>query len=117
MPFKKLHKISKVRHKWSKNKSTDLQNFELQQMLFNIEDMEKDFQTLDVYKKFDIRMKAMSFFYSRPAIDMTVESTKYLDQKFILGPGELVTDEQSNELYIKHGGDGTNPIDLPLFLD
>ena len=118
MPFQKGNKLgAKGRPVGSKNKATDVQKLELQQMLFNIEDMKRDFETLDAYKKFDVRMKAMSFFYSRPAIDMTVESTKYLDQKFILGPGELVTDEQRNELYIKHGGDGTNHVDLPLFLD
>ena len=100
-----------------KNKSTDVQKFELQQMLFNIEDMKKDFQTLDAYKKFDVRMKAMSFFYSRPAIDMTVERPRYLDQELIVGAGETVTDEQKKELYLKYGGDGTNDIDLPLFLD
>ena len=47
MPFQKGNKlVAKGRPVGSKNKSTDVQNFELQQMLFNIEDMKKDFQTL-----------------------------------------------------------------------
>ena len=53
MPFQKENKlVSKGRPKGSKNKSTDVQKFKLQQMLFNIEDMKKDFQTLDAHKKF-----------------------------------------------------------------
>ena len=88
-------------------------------MLFNIEDMKKDFQTLDAYKKFDVRMIAMSFFYSRPAVDMTVDSKPpYADIKFITNVGdEDLTMEQKKELYYKFGGDGINPIDFPLFLD
>ncbi|MBD00890.1 MAG: hypothetical protein CL841_06055 [Crocinitomicaceae bacterium] len=117
MPFQKGNKLGKGRPQGSKNKATDVQKLELQQMLFNIEDMKRDFETLDAYKKFDVRMKAMSFFYSRPAIDMTIENPKYLEQEFIVGAGEVVTDEQKRELYIKHGGDGTNHIDLPLFID
>ena len=118
MTFQKGNKLgAKGRPVGSKNKATDVQKFELQKMLFNIEDMKKDFQTLDAYKKFDVRMKAMSFFYSRPSIDMTIERPRYLDQELIVGAGETVTDEQKRELYIKHGGDGINPIDLPLFLD
>ena len=37
------------------------------------EDVKRDFETLDAYKKFDVRMKAMSFF-TLQLIDMTVES-------------------------------------------
>ena len=48
MPFQKGNKLAKGRSVGSKNKSTDVQKFELQQMLFNIEDMKKDFQALDV---------------------------------------------------------------------
>ena len=52
MPFKKGNKLgAKGRPAESKNKSTDLQNFELQHMSFNIEDMKKDFQTLDALVK------------------------------------------------------------------
>ena len=118
MPFQKGNKLgSKGRPVGSKNKATDVQKFELQEMLFNVEDMKRDFETLDAYKKFDVRMKAMSFFYSRPSIDMTIERPRYLDQELIVGAGEVVTDEQKKELYLKYGGDGTNDIDLPLFLD
>ncbi len=44
MPFQKGNKLAKGKSVGSKNKSTDLQKFELQQMLFNIEDMKKDFR-------------------------------------------------------------------------
>ena len=119
MPFQKGNKLgAKGRPVGSKNKSTDVQKFELQQMLFNIEDMKKDFQTLDAYKKFDVRMKAMSFFYSRPAVYMNIDTKPpYADIKFITDDGEDLTMEQKKEIYYKNGGDGTNPIDLPLFLD
>ena len=87
-------------------------------MLFNIEDMKKDFQTLDAYKKFDVRMKAMSFFYSRPAVDMNIDTKPpYADIKFITDDGEDLSEEKKKELYFKYGGDGINPIDLPLFID
>jgi hypothetical protein len=33
-------------------------------------------------------MKAMSFFYSRPSIDMTIESKPWADIKFIRDVGE-----------------------------
>ena len=117
MPFQKGNKLGKGRPQGSKNKATDVQKLELQQMLFNIEDMKRDFETLDAYKKFDIRMKAMNHFYSKPSIDVVVDNANYLDQEFIVGAGEVVTDEQKKEMYLKYGGDGTNNIDLPLFLD
>ena len=45
MPFQKGNKLgAKGRPVGSKNKATDVQKFELQQMLFNIEDMKKDFR-------------------------------------------------------------------------
>ena len=63
-------------------------------------------------------MKAMSFFYSRPAIDMTVESKPWPNVGFITDIGEEdLSEEEKKELYFKHGGDGTNLVDLPLFLD
>ena len=118
MPFQKGNKLgAKGRPVGSKNKSTDVQKFELQQMLFNIEDMKRDFETLDAYKKFDVRMKAMSFFYSRPAIDMTVESKPWADLKFITEDGKDLPEEEKKRIYFEAGGDGTNPVDLPLFLD
>ena len=119
MPFQKGNKLgAKGRPVGSKNKSTDVQKFELQQMLFNIEDMKRDFETLDAYKKFDVRMKAMSFFYSRPTIDMTVESKPWANVGFITDVGEEdLSEEEKKRIYFEHGGDGTNPVDLPLFLD
>ena len=119
MPFQKGNKLAKGRSVGSKNKSTDVQKFELQQMLFNIEDMKKDFQALDVYKKFDVRMKAMSFFYSRPTVDMTIDlKPPHADIQFITDVGDKdLTMEQKKELYYNYGGDGINPIDLPLVLD
>ena len=119
MPFQKGNKLAKGRPAGSMNKSTDVQKVELQEMLYNIEDMKKDFQTLDAYKKFDVRMKAMSFLYSRPAVEMAIDSKPpYADIQFITDVGEEdLSEEKKKELYFKYGGDGTNPIDLPLFID
>ena len=117
MPFKKGHKLSKGRPQGSKNKTTDVNKQEIQELFYDVEEMKRDFQTLDAYKKFDIRMKAMNHFYSKPSIDVVVDNANYLDQEFIVGAGEVVTDEQKKEMYLKYGGDGTNNIDLPLFLD
>mgnify|MGYP001378846005 CR=1 FL=1 len=51
MPFQKGNKLgAKGRPVGSKNKATDVQKLELQQMLFNIEDMKRNFETLDAYK-------------------------------------------------------------------
>tara|TARA_B100000965_G_C19581392_1_gene753716 strand:+ start:1585 stop:1944 length:360 start_codon:yes stop_codon:yes gene_type:complete len=119
MPFQKGNKLgAKGRPQGSKNKTTDVQKFELHQMLFNIEDMKRDFQTLDAHKKFDVRMKAMSFFYSKPFIEMTVESKPWANVKFITDVGEDdLSEEEKKRIYFEHGGDGINPIDLPLFID
>tara|TARA_X000000950_G_scaffold15059_1_gene16300 strand:- start:1379 stop:1732 length:354 start_codon:yes stop_codon:yes gene_type:complete len=117
MPFQKGNKLAKGRPAGSKNKATDKQKVELQEILYNIEDMKKDFQTLDAYKKFDVRMKAMSFFYSRPTVEMAIESKPWADIKFITDNGEDLSEEEKKRIYFEAGGDGTNPIDLPLFLD
>ena len=118
MPFEKGHTLSKGRPKGSKNKATDVQKLELQQMLFNIEDMKRDFETLDAYKKFDIRMKAMNHFYSKPSTEIHIDSKPWADQKFILDIGEEdLSEEEKKRIYFEHGGDGTNPVDLPLFID
>jgi len=93
MPFQKGNKLSKGRPQGFKNKTTDVDKKDLQELFFNVEEMKKDFLTLDAYKKYDVRMKAMSYFYSRPAIDMNIESTKYLDNEFIVCEGEEVTAE------------------------
>ena len=110
MPFQKGNTLgAKGRPKGSKNKATDVNKFQLQQMLFNVEEMKRDFQTLDAYKKFDIRMKAMSFFYSRPTMEVEVD-TSYT-QHIVLGPdGEDVSDEIKHKLY-------QEGKELPLFYD
>lgn len=117
MPFQKANKLAKGRSVGSKNKSTDLQKFELQHIFFKIEDMKKDFQTLDAYKKFEVRMKAMSHFYSKPSTEISIDSKPWAGVKFITDIGEEDLSEEKKELYFKYGGYGTNPIDLPLFLD
>ena len=117
MPFEKGHKLSKGRPVGSKNKSTDIQKVELQEMLFDMEDMKRDFQSLDAYKKFDVRMKAMSFFYSKPTIDMTVESKPWKDVGFITDDGEDLPEAEKKRIYFEAGGDGTNYVDMPLFID
>tara|TARA_R110002050_G_scaffold185318_3_gene319314 strand:+ start:543 stop:932 length:390 start_codon:yes stop_codon:yes gene_type:complete len=118
MPFEKGNKLGKGRPAGSKNKSTDVDKMDLQEMLFNIEDMKRDFLTLDAYKKFDVRMKAMSFFYSKPSTEIQIESKPWANQKFILDIGEEdLSEEEKKRLYFEAGGDGTNPVDLPLFLD
>ena len=55
MPFEKGHKLSNLRPQGSKNKAKDVEKLELQEILFNIGDMKRDFQTLDAYKKWEIR--------------------------------------------------------------
>ncbi len=94
MPFEKGHTLSKGRPKGSKNKATDVQKLELQQMLFNIEDMKRDFETLDAYKKFDVRMKAMNHFYSKPSTEIQIELKPWADLKFITEDGEDLPEEE-----------------------
>ena len=49
---------------------------------------------------------------------MTVESKPWANVGYITDIGEEdLSEEEKKELYFKHGGDGTNPVDLPLFLD
>ena len=118
MPFKKGHKLSKGRPKGSKNKSKDVDKQKIQEIFYNVEEMKRDFETLDAYKKFDVRMKAMNHFYSKPSTEIQIESKPWADLKFIRDVGEEdLSEEEKKELYFKHGGDGTNPVDLPLFLD
>ena len=118
MPFQKGNKLAKGRPQGSKNKTTDVNKLEIQELFYNVEEMKKDFQTLDAYKKFDVRMKEMSFFYSRPTIDMTVESKPWANVKFITDVGEKdLSEEEKKRIYFEAGVDGTNPLDLPLFID
>ena len=73
MPFQKGNKLgAKGRPVGSKNKATDVQKLELQQMLFNIDDMKRDFQTLDAYKKWEIRCRFQSSFYSKPTAEIEI---------------------------------------------
>ena len=120
--YKAISKVNKLGAKGrpvgSKNKSIDVQKLELLQMPYNIEEIKREFQNLDAYKKFDVRMKAMSHFYSKPSQKIAIETKPCADQKFILDIGEEdLSEEKKKELYFKYGGDGTNPIDLPLFID
>jgi len=117
MPFEKGNKLSKGSPVGSKNKSTDVDKMELQELFYNIEEMKRDFLKMDAYKKFDVRMKAMSFFYSRPTTEIVLESKPWLKHKIIGPDGKDVSDEIKEKLYIKHGGNGTNNIELPLFYD
>jgi len=117
MPFQKGNKLSKGRPQGSKNKSTDVDKMELQELFYDVEEMKRDFLTLDAYKKFDVRMKAMSFFYSKPSIEMTVESKPWKDVGFITDDGEDLPEAEKKRIYFEAGGDGTNYVDMPLFID
>tara|TARA_A200000113_G_C8699983_1_gene301612 strand:+ start:81 stop:485 length:405 start_codon:yes stop_codon:yes gene_type:complete len=119
MPFEKGHKLSTGRPKGSKNKSTDVDKEKIQELLFDFESIQKEWQQLDVHKKFDIRMKAMPYFYSRPQVDIGIDATDvkpWGNQKMIrlTAPGEEekeVEDWEKAALWEFHGGN------LPLFLD
>mgnify|MGYP005698965795 CR=1 FL=1 len=114
MPFQKGNTLgAKGRPKGSKNKATDVNKFELQQTLYNMEEFANDFKALSPDKKMDIRMKAMGFFYSRPIVEIEVENTDYLNVEYITAIGEEVTDEQKKQMYLKHGHKG----EMPLWLD
>ena len=75
MPFQKGNTLgAKGRPKGSKNKATDVQKFEIQNIFFNLDEMKRDFEMLSPGKKYDIRMKAMSFFYSKLAVELEVDT-------------------------------------------
>ena len=119
MPFEKGNKLSSGRPKGSKNKSTDVDKEKMQEMLFNFDSMQQEWQQLDVHKKFEIRMKAMPYFYSRPQVDIGIEATAarpWGNQKMIRlnAPGEddsEVEEWEKAALWEFHNGN------LPLFLD
>ena len=118
MPFQKGNKLSaKGRPVGSKNKINKCGEVRAAPDVIQYIRYEKRHQTLDAYKKFDIRMKAMSYFFSRLAIDMTVQSKPWADLKFITEDGKDLPEEEKKRIYFEAGGDGTNPVDLPLFLD
>ena len=81
MPFEKGHKLSNLRPQGSKNKAKDVEKLELQEILFNIGDMKRDFQTLDAYKKWEIRCRFQGSFYSKPTaeIEVTRELPLFID--------------------------------------
>ena len=118
MPFQKGNKLSlKGRSKGSKNKATDVNKFELQQTLYNMEEFINDFKALSPDKKMDIRMKGMSFFYSRPTMEIEVESKRYLEVEYITDIGhDEVTLEQKERMWLKYGN-GNPDADMPLILD
>tara|TARA_B100000513_G_scaffold185990_1_gene107464 strand:- start:323 stop:670 length:348 start_codon:yes stop_codon:yes gene_type:complete len=110
MPFQKGNKLAKGRPKGSKNKATDVQKFEIQNIFFNIEEIKRDFQMLSPDKKFDIRMKAMSFFYSRPATEIDME-VKPLPLSMNIETGEYVSHEEQLALRERYGEEP------PLFIN
>ena len=118
MPFQKGNKLgAKGRPKGSKNKATDVNKFELQQTLYNMEEFVNDFKALSPDKKMDIRMKAMSFFYSRPTMEIEVESKRYLEIEYITDIGhEEVTLEQKERMWLKYGNGDPN-AEMPLMFD
>jgi hypothetical protein len=118
MPFQKGNKLgAKGRPKGSKNKATDVNKFELQQTLYNMEEFINDFKALSPDKKMDIRMKAMSFFYSRPTMEIELESKKYLEIEYITDIGhDEVTLEQKERMWLKYGN-GNPDAEMPLMFD
>ena len=118
MPFQKGNKLgAKGRPKGSKNKATDVNKFQLQQTLYNIEEFNNDFKALSPDKKMDIRMKAMSFFYSRPTMEIEVESKRYLEVEYITDIGhDEVTLEQKERMWLKYGNGDPN-TEMPLMFD
>ena len=118
MPFQKGNKLgAKGRPKGSKNKATDVNKFQLQQTLYNLEEFVNDFKALSPDKKMDIRMKAMSFFYSRPTMEIEVESKRYLEVEYITDIGhDEVTLEQKERMWLKYGNGDPN-AEMPLMFD
>jgi len=110
MPFEKGNKLG-GRPKGSKNKATDVNKLEIQEIFYNVEEMKRDFETLDAYKKFDVRMKAMNHFYSKPSTEIQLESKPWADLKFITDDGEDLPEEEKKRIYFEYG---ENP---PLFID
>ena len=69
--------------------------------------MKRDFQTLDAYKKFDISMKAMSHFYSKPSTEIQLESKPWAELKYITDDGEDMPDEEKKRIYFEYGENRT----------
>ena len=60
-------------------------------------------------------MKAMPYFYSRPTTGIVLESNPWLKHKVIGPDGKDLSDEIKEKFYKKHGFNGTNNVELPLF--
>ena len=118
MPFQKGNKLGlKGRPKGSKNKATDVNKFQLQEALYNMEEFVNDFKSLSPEKKMDIRMKGMSFFYSRPTMEIEVESKRYLEIEYITDIGhDEVTLEQKERMWLKYGN-GDPEAEMPIMFD
>ena len=63
-----------------------------------------------------ITMKAMSFFYSRPTMEIEVENKRYLEVDYITEDGKPATLEQKERMWLKYGN-GNPEADMPLILD
>lgn len=64
-----------------------------------------------------ITMKAMSFFYSRPTMEIELESKKYLEIEYITDIGhDEVTLEQKERMWLKYGN-GNPDTEMPLMFD
>ena len=74
MPFEKGHKLSTGRTQGSKNKATDVEKLELQEILFDVEDMKREFKTLDAYKKWEIRCRFQGSFCSKPTAEIEINA-------------------------------------------
>ena len=80
--------------------------------------MKRDFKMLFPDKKYDKRMKAMSFFNPWSVVELEVDATPWNKVDYIIDYGTYQhTEEENKQIYFENGGDGVNPIDLPLFID
>ena len=48
---------------------------------------------------------------------MTVEFNPWKDIGFITDDGKGLSEEEKKRLYFEAGGDGTNYVEMPLFID
>ena len=48
---------------------------------------------------------------------MTVESNPWKDVGFITDDGKDLPEDKKKRLYLEAGGDGTNYLEMPLFID
>ena len=51
-------------------------------------------------------------------MELEVDATPWTKVEYITDIGEdQPSDEEKKRIYFENGGDGVNPIDLPLFID